>query len=109
MNSEEIDNLTVRMQSIQHRIEAITTQVRILEGKTQHIIHLRLGDTVIEVADLSPHTNYCKQFKPQYSELARCLRNGLIDERRLEEERLRDVQFQMAKALREQADKLLKR
>lgn len=101
MNAYEIKET---IKGVDSRIQWLETAMSVIGGRTQKSTTIKFGDQSITITDRS--NGYLDAPRLQYRELARYIRNGLADERRSMLAKKRDLQLQLAKALRAEADKL---
>lgn len=103
-NSKEIHEEII---TLQNKINILTSQIHVIDGKTQSPISLRVGDHVINVSESNHYTGWKTVVRFEYRDLARHIRNGLADDRRSMCNSLRDLRLEMAKALRKEADEMI--
>lgn len=101
-------DLKQKITDIDERIKTISMQIAGVEGCTQREGYVILGGVKVKITHNTPQSGYRDVPLWQYRELARYLRNGLADERRWLLAKKRDLQLQLAKALRAEADSLCK-
>lgn len=93
--------------TLQNKINNLTAQIHVIEGKTQSPISLRVGDHVINVSEVDHYTGWRTVVRFVYRDLARHIRNGLADDRRNMMNNMRDLRLEMAKSLRKEADEMI--
>ena len=103
MNAHELKEI---IKGVDSRIHWLENAMSVIDGKTQKSTTIKFGDQSVTITERSSHTGYRDVPMFQYRELARYLRNGLADERRSMLAKKRDLQLQLAKELRGEADKL---